>query len=155
LDLLYRLNSAQVHLPPLRERRGDIPLLAAHFLKAACSRQKKDVQGFSPDVVNMLVKMPFPGNVRELAQVVERASVVCDSGFILPSHLGEAPAPADLFSRRLCSLKENDDLHVVYVLNQTQGDRKQAAEILGITVRHLQRKLAEMKKDPKWKEVDL
>ncbi len=155
LDLLYRLNSAQVHLPPLRERRGDIPLLAAHFLKAACSRHKKDVQGFSPDVLNMLTKMPFSGNVRELAQVVERATVVCDSGFILANHLGETPAPADPFSRRLCSLKENDGVHVAYALNQTQGDRKQAAEILGITVRHLQRKLAEMKKDPKWKKVDL
>ncbi|MBW2123680.1 MAG: sigma-54-dependent Fis family transcriptional regulator, partial [Deltaproteobacteria bacterium] len=151
LDLFYRLNSAHVHLPPLRERAQDIPLLADHFLRAACSRHKKEVRGFSPEAMDLLTKMRFPGNIRELAQVVERCVLLADSTLILPRHLEGGESSVVSFGRTLCTLKENDEIHVAYVLNQTRGNRREAARILGVTVRQVQRKLARMKKDPRWK----
>ncbi len=144
-DLMYRLKSAHVHLPPLRERENDIPLLATHFLAEACKRYDKKVQSFSTEAMQVLTARAFPGNVRELAQLVENSVLLCDSPFILPRHLGESSPSAPSPARSLCTLKKNDELHVLFVLEQTGGDRKQAAKFLGITVRQLQRKLASMK----------
>ena len=153
LDLLYRLKSAHIHMPPLRDRQEDIPLLASFFLKKACQRHGKDIHGFSPEALDVLGLGDYPGNVRELAQILENAVLLADSEIILPHHLGLSPPRPSLFARRLCSLKENDDIQLAYVLMQTSGDRKQSARILGITVRQLQRKLAQMKKDPLWAPV--
>jgi len=141
LDLLYRLRSAHVHLPPLREREGDIPLLASRFLAAACSRHGRSVRGFGPEALDLLLRMTFPGNIRELAQVVENAVLLADSPLVMPRHLGACSPSAPAFARSLCTLKENDEIHVAFVLEHVGGDRKQAARILGITVRQLQRKL--------------
>ena len=106
---------------------------------------------FSPEAMDLLTAADYPGNVRELAQIVENALLVCDSPAILPHHLGmSAPQPSSLTSRRLCTLRENYEAHIAYVLSSTRGDRKQAAQILGITLRQLQRILAEMKKDSHW-----
>jgi DNA-binding NtrC family response regulator len=146
IDLMYRLKSVYICLPPLRERRGDIPELAAHFLQNACIRYGKDIKGFSPEAMNILESKDYPGNIRELSQIVENAVILADNSIILPSHMGEITAPLSSPSRRkLCTLKENYDLHLAFVLNHTKGDRRQAARILGITVRQLQRKLAEKK----------
>ena len=151
LDLMYRLRSAQIHLPPLRERKDDIPVLAAHFLRLAVEKHAKTVHGFSPEAMDILMRRDYPGNVRELAQIVENAVLLADTTTILPRHLGEEIAAAPLYARSLCSLKENYETHVLYVLHHTRGDRKQAAQILGITVRQLQRKLVEMRRNPRWK----
>jgi DNA-binding NtrC family response regulator len=146
IDLMYRLKSVYICLPPLRERRGDIPELAAQFLRNACKRHGRDVQGFSPEAMDILVSKDYPGNIRELSQIVENAVILADTSVILPSHLGEITEPLSSPSgRKLCTFKENYDLHLAFVLNHTKGDRRQAARILGITVRQLQRKLAEMK----------
>lgn len=151
LDLLYRIKGAHVHLPPLRERREDIPLLAAHFLERACRRWGKEVRGFSSQAMEVLQRKNFPGNIRELAQMVERAVLLAETNTILPQHLGEDLPPAPSPERQLCTLKENEDLHVAYVLTHTRGDRKEVARILGITVRQVQRKLSAMRDDPRWK----
>ncbi|HOF06241.1 MAG TPA: sigma-54 dependent transcriptional regulator [Syntrophales bacterium] len=153
LDLLYRLQSAHVHIPPLREREGDIALLAGHFLREASGRHGKEITSFSPEAMDVLNRREYRGNVRELHQVVENAVLLCEGGIILPHHLGRQPTRQSLFARRLCSLKENDETQVAYVLMNTGGDRRQTAEILGITVRQLQRKLAQMREDPYWREV--
>ncbi len=153
LDLMYRLKSAHIHLSPLRERKDDIPLLAAHFLKLSTEKYRKEVHGFSPEAMDILMQRDYPGNVRELAQIVENAVLLADSTTIMPRHLGEEISSPPLFSRSLCSLKENYETHVLYVLNHTHGDRKQAAQILGITVRQLQRKLVEMRRNPRWKAI--
>ncbi|HQL00731.1 MAG TPA: sigma-54 dependent transcriptional regulator [Smithellaceae bacterium] len=148
IDLLYRIKSAFVCLPPLRERRGDISLLASHFLNAACDRHGKAGAGFSPDAVQALAQKDYPGNIRELAQIVENALLLADGPVITPAHLGAndlLTAPASASSRTLCTLKENDAAHVRYVLDAVGGHRAEAARILGITLRQLQRKLAEMK----------
>jgi len=151
LDLMYRLKSAHVHLPALRERKDDIPVLAAHFLKLATEKHRKHVHGFSPEAMDILLRRDYPGNVRELAQIIENAVLLADTTTIVPRHLGEEIASPQLFSRSLCSLKENYEAHVIYVLNHTRGDRKQAAQILGITVRQLQRKIVEMRRNLRWK----
>ncbi len=153
LDLMYRLKSAHIHLPPLREREGDIPLIASHFLKKACAQYRKDVVGFSSEAIDVLASREFPGNVRELAQLVENAVLLADSSVILPRHLGEERPSVPSLGRRLHSLKENDETHVAYVFTRTKGDRKETAQVLGITVRQLQRKLAQMKNNPRWKSI--
>ena len=150
LDLLYRLKSVHIHLSPLRERIGDIALLSSYFLKKASERHNRNIRGFHPEAMEALCHRDYPGNVRELAQIVENAVLLTDSDLIYPQHLGMMPLPPSPSSRQLCTLKENDDAHVAYVLSQTQGDRKEAALILGVTVRQLQRKVAQMKRDIRW-----
>ena len=153
LDLLYRLKSVLIHLPPLRERSGDIPLLASHFLEKACRHRGKQIEGFSPEALDWLDSLEFPGNIRELAQMVDNAALIADSPFILPQHLGVKAPLAPSLSRTLCTLKENDNAHVAYVLSRTGGDRKETAKILGVTVRQVQRLLAEMRNDGRWRNV--
>ena len=149
MDLMYRLKSACVCLPPLRERRGDIPLLASHFLKKACARHQKNITGFSPEAMQRLTHGDYPGNIRELSQMVENAALLAEGPVILPADLGGngvvLEPQGDAFSRRLCTLKENDSAHVRFVMDATGGNRREAAQILGITLRQLQRKLADMK----------
>ena len=150
LDLLYRLKYAHVHLPPLRNRRDDIPVIAAHFLKAAAQKHGKDVNGFSHQAVESLLSRDYPGNIRELAQIVEKAVLMAETPRIDTLHLDGTPETLNLSERTLCSLKRNYDLHLLYVLTRTQGDRKDTARVLGVTLRQLQRKIAEMKQDPEW-----
>jgi DNA-binding NtrC family response regulator len=148
IDLLYRLKSAYICLPPLRERKSDIPLLAANFLKNACVRHQKKISGFSPEAMNLLTQKDYPGNIRELSQMVENAVLLSDGPVIMPADLGGngmPNGPISGSSRSLCTLKENDAAHVMFVLNSTGGNRREAARILGITLRQLQRKLAETK----------
>lgn len=146
LDLMYRLKSAIVHLPPLRERDGDILLLAHHYLQKAALRHGKEVREISSEARELLLKADYPGNVRELAQMIENAVLLTDSPIIQPLHPGKS-LPVNSFDRRLCTLKEDRDIHVAYVLEQVKGDRTEAARILGVTVRQVQRMIAEMKKD--------
>lgn len=145
IDLMYRLKSAHICLPPLRERRGDIGLLASHFLKKASERHKKKLDGFSPEAMQMLAHGDYPGNIRELSQMIENAVILATGPVILPAQLGGNTAPetqTSLARRSLCTLKENDMAHVMYVLDSTGGNRREASRILGITLRQLQRKLA-------------
>lgn len=150
LDLFYRLKSVHIHLPPLREREGDVPLLALHFLRKSCENHKKEITGFSPEAMDLLSGRNYPGNIRELSQIIDNAVLLADAEFILPGHLGMISTRQFSLSRQLCTLKENDEAHLVYVLKNVQGDRGRAAQILGITVRQLQRKIAAMKKNPQW-----
>lgn len=153
LDLLYRLKSVHIHLPPLRERIGDIPVLAVHFLKKATERHNKDIQGFHPEAMSILCHRDYPGNVRELSQAVENAVLLADSDLIYPQQVDAAAPTPSHASRQLCTLKENDDAHVFYVLNHTGGDRREAARVLGITIRQLQRRVARMRHDQRWAAV--
>lgn len=152
LDLLYRLNAAHIHLPPLREREGDILLLASYFRKKACAKHRKAVSDFSPEAMDILVNKEYPGNVRELIPLVENAVLLADSGLILPQHLDRESVLVPSFARTLCSLKENSNIHFAFVLAHTQGDRRKA-QILGVSVRHIQRKIALMKNDSRWKPL--
>lgn len=152
LDLLFRLKSVHIHLPPLRERTGDIALLAFHFLRKSCDNHNKKIIGFSPEAMSLLESKDYPGNVRELAQIIENAVLIADSNIISPAHLGIKHVNHFSLSRQLCTFKENDEAHLMYVLKSLCGDRGKAAQVLGITVRQLQRKIASMKKNPQWEE---
>jgi DNA-binding NtrC family response regulator len=145
IDLMYRLKSAHICLPPLRDRRGDIAVLAEHFMLNAATRQSKKISGFSPEAIHLLCQKNYQGNIRELSQIVENAVLLADGPVIVPADLGgnSAPeAPVSLSCRSLCTLKDNDAAHVTFVVNSTGGNRREAARILGITLRQLQRKLA-------------
>lgn len=146
IDLLYRLKSACICLPPLVEKKDDIPELALHFLQKSCERHKKKIQNFSPEAMDILINKDYPGNIRELSQIVENAVIMADGSTIEPVHLGEMAGPVSYpAGRKLCTFKENYDQHLAFVLHHTKGDRRETARILGITLRQLQRKLAETK----------
>jgi two-component system response regulator AtoC len=153
LDLLYRLKSVHICLPPLRERKDDIPLLADYFLRRVCQYYQKDLMGFSPEAMCLLTERTYPGNIRELSQVIDNAVLLAGSGCILPSHLGITTQSISPFHHHLCTLKENDEAHVIYVLQKMSGDRNKTAGILGITLRQLQRRIAAMKKNPQWGKI--
>lgn len=145
LDLMYRLKSVHVHLPPLKERIGDVELLATHFLEEAGKKHNKEIKGFSPDALAVLLRHDFPGNIRELAQIVENGVLLADSTTLQPHHLGEKRHKKSRdFTRTPCTFKENYETHLAYVLQHTGGDRKKAAEILGVSLRQIHRKLAEL-----------
>jgi DNA-binding NtrC family response regulator len=103
--------------------------------------------------MDLLNNRDYPGNVRELAQIIENAALITDSNLILPSHLGMTSTILSPLARQLCTLKENDEAHLVYVLTNANGDRGKVAQILGITVRQLQRKIAALKKNPQWESI--
>jgi len=93
-DLFYRLNVVRLHLPPLRERTGDIPLLADYFVRRLNTLKGKDIQGISEDVMAVLLRHDFPGNIRELENILEYAFILASSGFIQLDHLPESLHPS-------------------------------------------------------------
>ncbi len=148
-DLYYRLNVITLHLPPLRERRDDIPLLADHFLQQYMEENEKKIKGFLPQTIELLQEYPWPGNVRELENIIERAVVLCQELWIeprhLPSHLRPAPEKtAARFSLPLgVSLKEVEKEVILRTLQLTGGNKTQAAKILGISTRKIEYKVKE------------
>jgi DNA-binding NtrC family response regulator len=103
--------------------------------------------------VDVLIRKPFPGNIRELAALVENAVLLAESELILPQHLGVEYTSVPSFARTLCSSKENSETHLAFVLAHTKGNRKQTAQILGVSVRQVQRQIALMKNNPRWKPL--
>jgi two-component system response regulator HydG len=148
-DLYYRLNVVTLHIPPLRERREDIPLLTQHFLKAFSEKNRKQIKGFTPQAMDRLLKYDWPGNTRELMNAVERAVVLAQSEYLdeeeLPLILrdisleGEIPLkdviPADL------PLDEVEKASILKTLELAGGNKSEAARRLGITRRTLHKKL--------------
>ena len=147
-DLYYRLNVIQLHLPPLRDRREDVPILAAHFLeKLATQRGAEQVPALADETLEVLTRYDWPGNVRELENALERAAVIATEDIIppeaLPERVREAPRP------RLVSddVTQNPTMEVVerayilWVLQAEGGNKTRAAEVLGIDPSTLYRKL--------------
>jgi len=134
-DLYYRLNVIPLYLPPLRERRNDIPLLASHFLQRFATEQGKEVQGFRPEAMRNLLDYPWPGNVRELENTVEHATVLTKSGWIEAADL-PAAIRADVTSSQISNLPSMVD-HEKKLLQDTLEEcgwnKKQAAKRLGIS----------------------
>jgi two-component system, NtrC family, response regulator PilR len=152
-DLYYRLNVIRLELPPLRERPEDIPLLAERFIQRFAAEMGKEVVGFTPDGLRALTAYRFPGNVRELENVIERAVALSGSRVIglgdLPESIsGHASAPAQsLLELPSGGLNLDDVLNeaerrlLVAALERTGGVRKRAAELLGVTFRSLRYRL--------------
>lgn len=145
-DLYYRLNVITLQVPPLSERKDDIPLLCQHFLEKFSAAQGKRVDKISDEVMNILMGYAFPGNVRELENIMERAVTLAANSTVELAHL-----PRDLREYRfevqrrekseLVSLEEHEKAYVAWVLEQVKGNKTKAAEILGIDRVSLWRKL--------------
>ena len=153
-DLYYRLNVVEIDLPPLRDRREDIPVLAEAFLNQYSQEYSKLVRGVSGAALFSLMNYSWPGNVRELESVIERALTLSHAGEILPGDLptGVQQAgsnrqiiPHDLEQAK--TLKQVEAEYIRLILDKTSGNKHQAAEVLGIDRKTLYRKLAEMEKN--------
>ena len=143
-DLYYRLNVILITLPPLRSRPDDIPLLVRHFLKKYSHALGKEVKRISSQVLDILTKYPFPGNVRELRNIIERAVALTESSEItardLPSDLREL-SMSSLEAHALMTLEEKEKQYIQEVLKKTQYKKNLAADILGLPRTTLWRKL--------------
>ena len=149
-DLYYRVNVVRLVLPPLRERREDIPLLAEHFIDRLNRLRGRDVAGFSDDALACLVRHDWPGNVRELENALEHAFVVCRRDLIEPEHLPESLRPAvgaPLASAAGLPLREIEARAIRDALARHGGKRVAAARELGISKTTLWRKVKQMKID--------
>ena len=140
-DLLYRLNTVEIALPPLRDRREDIPVLAAHFLKRHATRYRRPEMFFSPDASRALLRHPWPGNVRELLQSVERAVVLAQGPEIGVEHLGLRRTPAGQRAFEEMTLAEVERVLIKRALAQFGGNVSRAAGKLGLSRSALYRRI--------------
>jgi two-component system response regulator FlrC len=156
-DLYYRLNVIPFKLPPLRERKDDIPLLANYFVDKYNQLDKKDVKGLTQEAMTSLMQRPWKGNVREFENIIERSVLMCQGDYIdtdsfLLSGRNTANKKHDYPFTPLFSLKEMEKNVIFRALDQTDGNRTHAAEILGISVRTLRNKLNEYRKSMEEKQ---
>ena len=167
-DLYFRLNVVPVHVPPLRDREGDIQLLSEAFTQRFIRSHGVPVKGLTPEAVIALSKHDWPGNIRELQNVIERAVILCgEDGYIHPEQLGltappqagagdaptgpieEATAPSTASTAATndapVKLAELEKQHILATLTQCEGNRTRTAEVLDINIRTLRNKLNEYK----------
>lgn len=145
-DLYYRLNVIAIHVPPLAQRKESIPVLCRHFLRKFSDAQNKNVVNISDDVSEMLMNYEFPGNIRELENIIEHAVAMAEKDTVEMRHL-----PADFQQlkfriagrrqREFLTLEENEMEYIAWVLDQVDNKKSKAAEILGIDRVSLWRKL--------------
>ncbi|MCD6387865.1 MAG: sigma 54-interacting transcriptional regulator, partial [Desulfobulbaceae bacterium] len=146
-DLYYRINVVPLFIPPLREHKDDIPLLVSHFL-AKFSLMKKTEKMISPEAMELLISYDYPGNIRELGNIIERSLAMCSESEIKAHHL-----PADLGMGRKSlvsvpsgeetfqSLEEHEVEYILSILKKVDGNKSRAAKIIGIDRVSLWRKL--------------
>jgi len=148
-DLFYRLNVVRIHVPPLRERREDVETLAAHFLETFAAKHGRPARRLSADALGVLADYDFPGNVRELANVVERAVIVAAGAQVSAEDLPEAVRVAARERGRRArrpTLAEVEAEYVREVLAEARGNKSEAARVLGISRKNLYEKLARYEK---------
>jgi DNA-binding NtrC family response regulator len=146
-DLYYRLNVVNLHIPPLRERQDDIPLLMAAFLKEFTEENKKKIEGIDPKARLVLSQYPWPGNVRELRNCIESAVVLCKGTVIsvddLPPYLSASSEKEYIKLNTGISLADAEKQIITFTLNSCGGNKSRTAEVLGIGRKTLHRKLSE------------
>jgi len=149
-DLFYRINVVTIRVPPLRERREDIPLLADFFLKRFAEKNRRVLKGFTPRAMDLLMRHDWSGNVRELENVIERAVIMARGEMVTPMEFPENLKALDVELKEPGfdlspgrSLKEVEKEMILRTLAETGGNRTHAADILGISRRTLQLKLKE------------
>jgi two-component system response regulator AtoC len=144
-DLFYRLSVIPIHLPPLRERTGDIPLLVDHFIHKYNQKSKREVKGVSAAAMKMLTLYPWPGNVRELEHTIERILILEDGDLIQPEHLPSfisgRQGDFQVFSDGELTLEELERRYLQFILRRTKGNQSSAARILGINRKTLGQKI--------------
>jgi two-component system response regulator HydG len=152
-DLYYRLNVVELKVPPLSERKEDIPLLARHFLETFAAKNRKEIKGFTPGAMDNLIHYDWPGNVRELMNAVERAVVLARSSYLdesdfpfmkdsFPEKNGEgSTSPETPILRGEAPLEEIEKAAILKTLEAANGNKSEAARRLGITRKTLHKKL--------------
>ncbi len=140
-DLLFRLNTVEIHVPALRERREDIPALAVHFLTRYASRYRRPIQGFEASALQLLMRYSWPGNVRELEHTLERAVLMCRGNEIQRADLGLDMLRPQSQSLEELSLESVEAILIRKALQRFQGNVSQAAEILGLSRGALYRRM--------------
>jgi DNA-binding NtrC family response regulator len=148
-DLYYRLNVIELHIPPLRERREDIPLLVEYLIRRHNRELKRNYKGVDNATMKLLMAIPWKGNVRELDNVLERAMILGSDEWITPGDLphGEVPTPTQLAAvsdNLKDAVQAYEKSHIEQVLRKLEGDKKSAAEALGMSLSSLYRKLEEL-----------
>jgi DNA-binding NtrC family response regulator len=147
-DLFYRLNVFSIALPPLRERKDDIKVLAETFVTEFNRQDNREVRGISPDAERAMDRYSWPGNVRELRNVIQRAVVLSGTGLIEAEHLPEnvlkgiAPTPASAAPGSVRTIRELERDEILRALDETKQDKRKAAALLGISLKTLYNKLA-------------
>ena len=153
-DLYYRLNVITIDIPPLRERKEDIPLLVSHFLKIYQEKNNKAIDGIAEDVLDILTDYTWPGNVRELKNVIERAVVLTQGRVISQDDLPENIFKNRSEDRKLTipfgmPLREIEKKIIIETLKRTKGDKEITANLLGITPRTIYRKMNSLEEEGK------
>ena len=146
-DLFYRLNVFPIVMPPLRDRRDDIPLLVEHLLGVYARELKKDVKSVSPEALALMMRLPWTGNVRELQNCIERAVILCDGRVVKPEHLGvnlmpsvvgeEPSSNTGLQAVSSAASRAAETKLIERVLGETGGNKSRAAEILQVSYKTL------------------
>jgi DNA-binding NtrC family response regulator len=140
-DLLFRLNTVEIHLPALRERREDVPALAMHFLSHHASRYRRQVKGLDASALQSLLQYSWPGNVRELEHTMERAVLMCLTEQIQPADLGLGMQRSPVQNLEELSLEGVESILIRKALQRYQGNVSQAAEALGLSRGALYRRM--------------
>jgi len=140
-DLLYRINTVEITIPPLSDRVDDIPMLATHFLNHYSKKYRKDVLSISPEAMNKLKKYPWPGNVRELQHAIERAVIMADSPTLQESDFLFSRKGTDEIANDTLNLDEVEKAAVVKAIQLHNGNISKAAEELGLTRASLYRRM--------------
>ena len=148
-DLFYRLNVMEIHIPPLKDRPEDVPLLIDYFIKRHNPELKRNFQGLEADAVQLLMSLPWKGNVRELDNVIEHTMILAEGERItlrdLPAAVVASSAGHAAFTFNLRdALGQFEKQHITRVLEQTNQDRKEAAKLLDISLSSLYRKIEEL-----------
>jgi Nif-specific regulatory protein len=142
-DLLFRLNVVGIHLPPLRERKEDIPLLANHFVKKAGEAYKRSVAGIHPDVMQLLLAHQWPGNVREFQNVIERAVVLSRGSQLTRDDFLLDTGDNSALQKKSMTLEDFERQIIEATLAEMGGNRTRTAEKLGVSLRWLQYRIKE------------
>jgi len=145
-DLFYRLNVVNLNVPPLRERVGDIPLLSRHFLQKYAEANGSPAEAFVPEAMARLLAHAWPGNIRELENVIQRAVILCPSAEIGPEHILPEPSPtaARVVTPDRTVMEMEKDL-ILSTLTRLNGNRTHTAKALGVSVRTIRNRLREYK----------
>ncbi len=151
LDLLHRINTFQIHIPPLRERKSDIPLIAQHYIQKLCIQYGKPLCTLHYEALAKLLEYSFPGNVRELKNLIERAILIANSSVLLPeyfpldaetlNHTNEVRSTLPVAQTKNYNLDSNETYLVNEAMQATDNNQTKAAELLGISRHALIRKL--------------
>ncbi|MEO0240118.1 MAG: sigma-54 dependent transcriptional regulator [candidate division WOR-3 bacterium] len=147
-DLYYRLNVIRIHLPPLRERKEDIPVLTQHFLKIYSKRENKRIKGITDEALKILMEYNFPGNVRELENIIERGVVLCDDEYIKKEHLSliiNKEIDYKKTGKLLETIEKIEREMIIEALRKNNWVQVKAAEELGISERVLRYKMKKYK----------